>query len=47
MNMSPTDARELFFWTEPRLPKGWHGVFQTTAHQGTRVVIHEPPQPKK
>jgi hypothetical protein len=47
VNLSPIDARELFFWTEPRLPKGWHGVFQTSAQAGTRVVIHEPPQPKK
>jgi lipoprotein-anchoring transpeptidase ErfK/SrfK len=47
VNLSPIDARELFFWTEPRLPKGWHGVFQTEAQAGTRVVIHEPPEPKK
>ncbi|MEO6418016.1 MAG: L,D-transpeptidase [Polyangiaceae bacterium] len=44
VNLSPIDARELFFWTEPRLPKGWHGVFQARSN-GTRVVIHEPPQP--
>jgi len=47
VNMSPIDARELFFWTEPKLPKGWHGVFQSETNKGTRVVIHEPPQPKK
>jgi hypothetical protein len=47
VNMSPIDARELFFWTEPTLPTGWHGVFQTGTRPGTRVVIHEPPQPKK
>jgi hypothetical protein len=45
VNMAPIDAREIFFWTEPRLPKGWHGVFQTETNQGTRVVIHEPPAP--
>ena len=44
VNLSPTDAHELFFWTEPRLPRGWHGVFQTAQHPGTRVVIHSPPQ---
>jgi lipoprotein-anchoring transpeptidase ErfK/SrfK len=44
VNLSPIDARELFFWTEPTLPTGWHGVFQTAAQKGTRVVIHEPPQ---
>jgi hypothetical protein len=47
VNLSPIDARELFFWTEPLLPKGWHGVFQTASQPGTRVVIHEPPVPKK
>jgi lipoprotein-anchoring transpeptidase ErfK/SrfK len=47
VNMSPIDARELFFWVEPELPKGWHGVFQTAGHPGTRVVIHEPTPPKK
>jgi hypothetical protein len=47
VNLSPTDAHELFFWTEPRLPRGWHGVFQTAAHPGTRVVIHQPPRAKK
>lgn len=45
INLSPIDARELFFWTEPRLPTGWHGVFQTGDKPGTRVIIHEPPQP--
>jgi lipoprotein-anchoring transpeptidase ErfK/SrfK len=47
VNLSPIDARELFFWTEPTLPSGWHGVFQTSARPGTRVVIHEPPVAKK
>ncbi len=46
VNLSPTDARALFFWTEPMLPLGWHGVFQTGSRPGTRVVIHEPPQKK-
>jgi hypothetical protein len=47
INLAPTDARALFFWTEPLLPSGWHGVFQTGTRPGTRVVIHEPPPPKK
>jgi lipoprotein-anchoring transpeptidase ErfK/SrfK len=47
VNMSPIDAREIFFWSEPSLPKGWHGVFQTSGRLGTRVVIHEPPDAKK
>lgn len=26
VNLSPIDARKVFFWTDPPLPKGWHGV---------------------
>jgi len=47
VNLSPADARQLFGWTTPMLPDGWHGVFasapeDTSAERaGTRVVIHE------
>jgi hypothetical protein len=41
VNMAPIDARELFFWTEPRLPAGWHGVYASDEQPGTRVVVHE------
>jgi lipoprotein-anchoring transpeptidase ErfK/SrfK len=47
VNMSPNDAHELFFWTEPQLPRGWHGVFATDTHPGTRVVVHESGDKKK
>jgi lipoprotein-anchoring transpeptidase ErfK/SrfK len=47
VNMAPIDARELFFWTEPRLPRGWHGVYATDASPGTRVVVHESGDKKK
>ncbi len=40
VNLSPDDARALFGWTEPRLPDGWHAVWSTPDHQGTRVVVH-------
>ncbi len=40
-NLAPRDAKALFGWTEPRLPEGWHGVWSTTDHPGTRVVVHE------
>lgn len=26
INMAPVDARKVFFWTDPPLPQGWHGV---------------------
>jgi len=47
VNMSPIDAREIFLWSEPHLPAGWHGVYATEASPGTRVVVHEQPQKKR
>jgi len=38
VNLSPEDARRLFFFTEPALPSGWHGVMK--ALTGTVVFIH-------
>jgi hypothetical protein len=26
VNLSPVDARKIFFWTDPPLPEGWHAV---------------------
>ena len=41
VNLSPLDAKHLFFFTEPHLPPGWHGVWASETRPGTRVVIHE------
>jgi len=38
INLAPEDARRLFFFTEPALPVGWHGVLK--ALTGTVVFIH-------
>jgi hypothetical protein len=38
INLSPDDARWLFFWTEPKLPPGWHGVMR--ALTGSVVFTH-------
>jgi hypothetical protein len=38
INVSPEDARRLFFFTEPALPSGWHGVL--TELTGTVVFVH-------
>jgi hypothetical protein len=38
INLSPEDARRLFFFTEPALPTGWHGVL--TGLTGTVVFVH-------
>jgi len=41
VNLSPLDAKKLFFWSEPRLPRGWHAVWASEQNRGTLVVIHE------
>jgi lipoprotein-anchoring transpeptidase ErfK/SrfK len=38
INLAPEDARRLFFFTEPSLPPGWHGVL--TPLHGSVVFIH-------
>lgn len=40
VNLAPLDAKWLFFWTEPRLPTEWHGVYPTAQSPGTRVYVH-------
>lgn len=39
VNLSPADARWLFFWATPELPPGWHGVRGRTGNTGTAVII--------
>jgi len=38
INLSPEDAKWLFGWTEPQLPRGWHGVRK--ALSGSVVFVH-------
>jgi L,D-transpeptidase catalytic domain len=38
INLAPEDARRIFFWTEPRVPTGWHGVLLPL--RGTVLFIH-------
>ncbi len=45
VNLSPPDARWLFFWSDPQLPDGWHAVFATSEHPGSRVELHHGAQP--
>jgi lipoprotein-anchoring transpeptidase ErfK/SrfK len=41
VNISPVDARRIFFWTDPPLPKDWHGVTSDElTGEGTVVHIH-------
>jgi len=41
VNLSPLDAKKVFLWSEPHLPRGWHAVWATAEHRGTLVVVHE------
>ncbi|WP_394823634.1 L,D-transpeptidase [Pendulispora albinea] len=41
VNMTPHDAKVLFEWAGPVLPKGWHAVRATDKNPGTRVIVHE------
>lgn len=38
INLSPEDARRIFFFTEPQLPLGWHGVLLPL--KGTVLFVH-------
>ncbi|MCH2110025.1 MAG: L,D-transpeptidase [Polyangiaceae bacterium] len=38
VNLSPRDSAFLFSWTDPPLPKGWHGV--QNKKRGTAVYVH-------
>ena len=39
INLSPADAKHVFDWAEPSLPKDWAGVASGTMGLGTPVVI--------
>jgi lipoprotein-anchoring transpeptidase ErfK/SrfK len=41
VNLAPEDARNLFEWTEPRVPSNWHGVNTGDEGRGTWVHVHE------
>lgn len=38
INLSPEDARRIFYWTEPTVPVGWHGVLKPLT--GTVMFVH-------
>lgn len=41
VNLGPSDARWLFYWTTPFLPDTWHGVKSQENSPGSMVVVHE------
>jgi lipoprotein-anchoring transpeptidase ErfK/SrfK len=38
INLSPEDARRIFFWTDPQVPPGWHAALSPL--RGTVVFVH-------
>jgi len=41
VNLAPLDAKHIFFFTDPPLPKGFHGAWSTPERPGSRIVVHE------
>jgi len=39
VNLAPADARFLFDWTDPPVPRSWHGAIASPDRPGTRVVV--------
>jgi lipoprotein-anchoring transpeptidase ErfK/SrfK len=39
VNLAPLDARKMFYWTAPHLPKGWSAVLPTALEPGTLVQV--------
>jgi hypothetical protein len=39
VNLAPLDARRIFEWTLPHLPKGWSAVLPTALEPGTAVQV--------
>lgn len=41
VNLAPLDAKYLFFFVDPQLPRGWHGVWSSEEHPGTLIRIRD------
>jgi lipoprotein-anchoring transpeptidase ErfK/SrfK len=41
INLAPVDAYRVFGWTDPPIPRDWHGVrARSDTSEGTTIVIH-------
>jgi hypothetical protein len=38
INLSPLDAKQMFEWTDPPVPRGWHGL-RASSDAGTSTVV--------
>ncbi len=41
VNLSPLDAKYLFFFANPEFRAGFHGMWSRPENAGTRIVVHE------
>jgi hypothetical protein len=41
VNLSPLDAKWVFFWSAPFIPQGWHGMWSSKDNPGSFVVVHD------
>lgn len=41
VNLAPIDAKWVFFWSNPQIPEGWHGMWSNAEHPGSFVVVHD------
>ncbi len=41
VNLGPSDARWLYFWTTPFVPDAWHGAHASEGNPGSTVVVHD------
>jgi lipoprotein-anchoring transpeptidase ErfK/SrfK len=41
VNLAPLDAKRIFFWSDPQIPAGWHGMNSSPDMPGTTVVVHD------
>jgi hypothetical protein len=42
VNLSPKDSKTVFDWTDPQLPKDWHGMRSTSDRAApTRIVVRD------
>jgi len=48
VNLSPKDARFVYFWSDPQIPKGWTMANSSPASPGSIVRVHskEDPEPE-
>jgi lipoprotein-anchoring transpeptidase ErfK/SrfK len=41
VNLAPLDAKRVFFFVQPPLPQGWHGVWSRPERPGSRIRVHQ------